>query len=90
MGRGPQETRRACPKWPNHRKNVGAVALSSGRSTLSAGFIHPRGEDRFLALLWPRISLIVDADDRSKAVTGRYYTREQPLTAASIKKEPGI
>lgn len=52
--------------------------------------VYTKGEDRFLSLLWPRISLIVDADDRRKSPAGRYYTREDPLTAGTIKKEPGI
>ncbi len=52
--------------------------------------VYTKGEDRFLSMLWPRISLIVDADDRRKSQAGRYYAREEPLTAESIKKEPGI
>lgn len=52
--------------------------------------VYTKGEDRFLSRLWPRISLIVDADDRRKSPAGRYYTREDPLAAEKLKKEPGI
>lgn len=52
--------------------------------------VYTKGEDRFLAPLWPRISLIVDVDDRRTSMAGRYYTREDPLTAESIEREPGI
>jgi len=52
--------------------------------------VYTKREDRFLSPLWTHISLIVDVDDRRKSFTGRYYTRDEPLTAESIKKEPGI
>lgn len=52
--------------------------------------VYTKGEDRFIGLLWPRISLIIDADDRRKSVTGKYYSRDEPLTAEEVKKEPGI
>lgn len=52
--------------------------------------VFTRVEDRFLSVLCPRISLIIDADDRRKSPSGRYYTRDDPLTAEAISKEPGI
>ncbi len=52
--------------------------------------VYTKGEDRFLRALWPQVSVVVDVDDRRKSPAGRYYTREDPLTAESIKKEPGI
>lgn len=52
--------------------------------------VYTKGEDRFLRLLWPKVSLIVDADDRKKSQSGVYYNTERPLTAELIKKEPGI
>ncbi len=42
-------------------------------------------EDRYLKLLWPQCSLIVDVDDTRKAEYGAYYTREKPLQAAALK-----
>lgn len=52
--------------------------------------VYTKGEDRFLAALWSRISLIVDVDDRRHSSAGCYYSREKPLTSEAIKKEPGI
>ncbi len=42
-------------------------------------------EDRFLELLWPQCSLVVDVDDTRQAEYGTYYTRKKPLTAAALK-----
>jgi hypothetical protein len=42
-------------------------------------------EDRYLQLLWPQCSLIVDVDDTRAAEYGAYYTRQKPLTAAALK-----
>ena len=42
-------------------------------------------EDRYLELLWPQCSLVVDADDTRAAEYGAYYTRQKPLTAAALK-----
>ena len=46
-----------------------------------------RREDRFLQLLWPKVSLIHDVDDKSLAPYGRYYNRKHPpLTGADMEK----
>lgn len=37
-----------------------------------------KGEDRFLSLIWPKVGLIVDADDISEKPYGTYYTRKRP------------
>lgn len=45
-----------------------------------------KGEDRFLSLIWPKVALIVDADDISEKAYGTYRTRKRPpLSAESIK-----
>ena len=45
-----------------------------------------KGEDRFLSLIWPKVALIVDADDISEKAYGTYHTRKlSPLSAESIK-----
>jgi hypothetical protein len=45
-----------------------------------------KGEDRFLSLIWPKVGLIVDADDVSEKPYGTYHTSKRPpLTAAGIK-----
>ena len=48
-----------------------------------------RHEDRFLRLLWPQCSLVIDADDSREKGYGRYYTRQRPLTAAALKEAEG-
>jgi hypothetical protein len=42
-------------------------------------------EDRFLELLWPQCSLVVDVDDTRLAECGAYYTKRKPLKAAALK-----
>jgi Protein of unknown function (DUF3800) len=45
-----------------------------------------KGEDRFLGLIWPKVGLIVDADDISEKPYGTYHTRKRsPMTAEPIK-----
>lgn len=45
-----------------------------------------KGEDRFLSLIWPKVALVVDADDISEKAYGTYHTRKRPpLSAESIK-----
>jgi hypothetical protein len=42
-------------------------------------------EDRYLDLLWPQCSLIIDVDDKRATDYGVYYTRKKPLTATALK-----
>lgn len=45
-----------------------------------------KGEDRFLSLIWPKVGLIVDADDTSEKPYGTYHTRKRPpLDTEKIK-----
>jgi hypothetical protein len=46
-------------------------------------------EDRFLQLLWPQVSLVIDADDTRAKGYGTYYTKQQPLTAVALKEAEG-
>jgi hypothetical protein len=46
-------------------------------------------EDRFLRLLWPQCSLVIDADDSREKEYGRHYTQQRPLTAAALKEAEG-
>lgn len=46
---------------------------------------YERREDRFLELIWPLCSLIIDVDDTREAKYGVYYTRKKPLRAAALK-----
>lgn len=47
---------------------------------------YEKREDRYLELLWPQCSLIVDVDDKRAAKYGVYYTKEKPLRAAALKE----
>jgi len=46
-------------------------------------------EDRFLQVLWPQCSLVIDADDTRSKGYGNYYTKRKPLTAAALKEAEG-
>lgn len=47
--------------------------------------VFEKREDRFLELLWPQCSLIVDVDDTREKEYGAYYTKQKPLRAAALK-----
>ena len=66
---------------------TGEVALQAADYFLWAlQRVFERREDRFLELLWPQCSLIVDADDTREKEYGAYYTKQKPLRAAALKK----
>ncbi len=45
-----------------------------------------RNEDRYLDLIWPKVALLIDADDVSEASYGTYHTRKrEPLDVAKTK-----
>ena len=46
--------------------------------------LYERGEERYLAYVWPMVHLVQDIDDKRKADYGAYYTRKKPLTAAAL------
>jgi hypothetical protein len=46
---------------------------------------YERGEDRFIRLLWEKVSVVQDVDDRRLKEYGRYYTEKHPLTAEVLK-----
>jgi hypothetical protein len=37
-----------------------------------------KNEDRYLGLIWPKVALLVDADDTSEASYGTYHSRKRP------------
>jgi Protein of unknown function (DUF3800) len=43
-------------------------------------------EDRYLELLWPQCSLVVEVDDTRQAEYGAYYTKKKMLKASALKK----
>lgn len=46
--------------------------------------LYARGEDRYLRLLWPMVSLVHDVDDTREKAYGVYYTQNRPLTADAL------
>ncbi len=46
---------------------------------------YEKREDRFIELLWPQCSLIVDVDDTREAEYGVYYSKKRPLRATALK-----
>jgi hypothetical protein len=46
---------------------------------------YEKREDRFLELVWPQCSLVVDVDDTREAEYGTYYTKQKPLKSAALK-----
>ncbi|MBK5968480.1 MULTISPECIES: DUF3800 domain-containing protein [Thiorhodovibrio] len=42
-------------------------------------------EDRYVQMLWPKVSLIHDVDDNGRNRYGCYYSKRRPLTIADIK-----
>jgi hypothetical protein len=51
---------------------------------------YEKQEDRFLDLLWPRFSLVMDVDDTRENEYGVYYTQKKPLSLAALQGAPGI
>ena len=49
-----------------------------------------RHEDRFLQLLWPQFSLVLDADDTRAKGYGSYYTKQKPLDGSGLERSRGI
>jgi hypothetical protein len=47
--------------------------------------VFEKREDRFLELLWPQCSLVVDVDDTREREYGTYYTKQKPLRAVALK-----
>lgn len=50
--------------------------------------LYERGEDRYLAYLWPQCHLVQDVDDTRQTRYGVYYTQKKPLTAAALAERP--
>jgi hypothetical protein len=47
--------------------------------------LYEKGEDRYLAYLWPAVHLVEDIDDKRKADYGVYYTQKKPLNSAALE-----
>lgn len=51
---------------------------------------YERREERYLASIWDRCSLVVDIDDTREAKYGVYYTKNRPLSLAALEDGQGI
>lgn len=51
---------------------------------------YERKEDRFLKLMWPRLRLVMDIDDKRENRCGAWYTQNKPLTRAALEGRWGI
>jgi hypothetical protein len=52
--------------------------------------LYERGEERYVALMWPLFRLVHDVDDTRRTQYGVYYTKRTPLTLSAIKRAPEI
>lgn len=50
---------------------------------------YERREERYLHLLWPQFSLVIDIDDTRQKPYGEYYTAKKPLVAAALEAVEG-
>lgn len=46
--------------------------------------VYERNEDRFIKLIWDKVSVVQDVDDKRENQYGVYYTKKKPLIAAAI------
>jgi hypothetical protein len=78
-------SRKAAGTYPNAAIHVRAMPSHQHAGLQVADYclwalqrLFTRGEDRFLSLIWPKVGLIVDADDISEKRYGTYHTRKGP------------
>jgi hypothetical protein len=87
------ESRKAAGTYPDAAIHVRAMPAHQHAGLQVADYclwalqrLFTKGEDRFLSLIWPKVGLIVDADDVSEKPYGTYHTRKRPpLSAENIK-----
>ena len=87
------ESRKAAGTYPDAAIHVRAMPARHHAGLQVADYclwalqrLFTKGEDRFLSLIWPKVGLIVDAEDISENPYGTYHTRKRPpLDAQKIK-----
>ena len=87
------ESRKAAGTYPDAAIHVRAMPARHHAGLQVADYclwalqrLFTKGEDRFLSLIWPKVGLIVDADDISEKPYGTYHTHKRPpLDAQKIK-----
>jgi hypothetical protein len=91
--KAPAASRKAAGTFPEAAIHVRAMPSHQHAGLQVADYclwalhrVFAKGEDRFLSLIWPKVGLIVDADDISENPYGTYHTRKRPpLDARKIK-----
>ena len=88
-----RESRKADGTYPDAQIHVRAMPAHQHVGLQVADYclwalqrLFMKGEDRFLGLIWPKVGLILDADDISEKPYGTYHNRKRPpLTSERIK-----
>ena len=80
-----KNSRKAAGTYPDAKIHVRAMHSSENVGLQVTDYclwalqrLYTKHEDRFIGLLWPKVGLILDADDTSKRPYGAYHTRKQP------------
>lgn len=87
------KSRKASGTYPNATIEVRAMPAHKHAGLQVADYclwalqrLFMKEEDRFLSLIWPKVGLIVDADDTSEKPYGTYHTSKRPpLDGQKIK-----
>jgi hypothetical protein len=80
-----KHSKKAAGSYPDATVEVLAMPASDSTGLQVADYclwavqrLFAKNEDRFLDLIWPKVALLVDADDTSEASYGTYHTRKRP------------
>lgn len=87
------KSRKATGTFPNAHIHVRALPSHQHPGLQLADYclwalqrLYTRGEDRFLSVIWPKVGLIIDADDVSEKPYGTYHNKRRfSLNADKIK-----
>ncbi len=87
------KSRKAADAYPDATIHVRAMPAHQHAGLQVADYclwalqrLFTKGEDRFLSLIWPKVGLIVDADDTSEKPYGTYHTSKRTPMSALGKK----
>ena len=78
-------SRKAAGTYPDAMVEVCAMPSKASAGLQMADYclwalqrLFSRNEDRYLSLIWPKVALLVDADDTSEKPYGTYHTHKRP------------
>jgi hypothetical protein len=49
--------------------------------------LYNSGEERFISMLWEKVSVVEDVDDIRKDACGEYYTKRKPISIAAVGRQ---